>query len=107
MGDCERSDKVEVSRYLPESLFLLKKTSSNSTASIQVDFSPLKHASEAEPSVAKTLPTFNVDGNYFTPSFILSIDQVRMFLFSRNIKKIYRFILIFIIEKPLKCLNKK
>lgn len=42
MGECNRADQEQV-QDLPDSLFFLKKSSSNSTASIEVDFSPLNH----------------------------------------------------------------
>lgn len=107
MRECNRSGELDLGRDLSESLFLLKKSSSSSTASIQVDFSPLGKPQCNQPSPSKTLPTFNTDRNYYTPSFILEVDQVRPVSFSKNTKKIYRFILISTIEKVCKYQNKK
>lgn len=76
MSDCNRTGEADLARDFSESIFLLKKSSSNSTVAIQADFSPLSQKEEASPCVSKTLPTFNLDGNYFTPSFILEMDQV-------------------------------
>lgn len=77
MSNCNRSGEAELARDCLESIFLLKKSSSNSTVTLQADFSPLCEKEEASPSSSRTLPTFNSDGNFFTPSFILQVDQVR------------------------------
>lgn len=90
-----------------ESFFLLKKSSSHSTVSIEVDFSPNHIKSESSnTSPLKASPTFHSDGNYFTPSFILEVDQVRYYLFRKDMKKIFRFIETFIIENQCKFQNK-
>jgi len=41
MTEYKQSSECELGREASESLFLLRKSSSNSTGSIQVDFSPL------------------------------------------------------------------
>ena len=76
MFEANRSGEGEMVKDLSESIFLLKKSSSNSTASIQVDFSPLATREEPTQDSPRTLPTFNVDRQYFTPSFVLEVDQV-------------------------------
>jgi hypothetical protein len=83
---------------LPESLFLLKKSSSSSTVSIEVDFSPLRSKGESACSPLRTLPVFHSDKNYFTPSFILEVDQVGPLLFRSATSKIWRFTKTCIIE---------
>ena len=72
-----RSGEAELPRDLSESIFLLRKSSSTSTASIKVDFSPLTDRAEPPQSQPRAQPAFNSDGCYYTPSFILEIDQVR------------------------------
>jgi hypothetical protein len=57
-----------------QSLFSLKKANSSSTAPfISVDFSLPSHLKE-DPLLnsINLLPTYNCDGKYYTPSFILS-----------------------------------
>ncbi len=41
MSDCNRTGEADLARDFSESIFLLKKSSSNSTVAIQADFSPL------------------------------------------------------------------
>ncbi len=58
-----------------DSIFYLKRADTDSTLAIQVDFSPLP--SDAPPqniNSSGSIPVFNRDSKYFTPSFILNID---------------------------------
>lgn len=60
-----------------ESVFLLKRASEHSTVSIEVDFSPNNMKSSSSlGSPLKTIPVFYNDEKFFTPSFILKVDQV-------------------------------
>jgi len=92
IGEPNRSGEVDLVRDLSESIFLLKKSSSSSTASIQVDFCPLTTGEEPSQNTPKSQPTFNPDRNYFTPSFVLEADQVSLLLFRNATVRMKRFI---------------
>lgn len=66
--------KTSVPSFIPPSLFSLTKIS-NPSASITAEFSTL-HDGSPQGSCSMTVPTFNHDGLYFTPSFYLPYDKV-------------------------------
>ena len=49
MSEYQRSGEAELCKDLSDSIFFLKKSSSTSTASIEVDFSPLTTKSASMP----------------------------------------------------------
>jgi hypothetical protein len=63
-------------KELSETTFLLKRQGlSHTSISVKVDFSPaLKpndSANQHTSNLIKSIPVFNMDGNFFTPAFIL------------------------------------
>ena len=74
MGESIRAGECESPRELSDSLFLLRKSSSSCTSSIQVDFASTCDPSSTTPT--KTLPAFHRDRCFFTPAFVLPSDQV-------------------------------
>jgi hypothetical protein len=69
-----------------QSLFSLKRSNSSSTVPfILVDFS-LPPAMKQDPFFASInlIPTFNRDGKFYTPSFILGSELVICYLISQN-----------------------
>ena len=61
-----------------ETTFQLRRSGVSSTCvSVEVDFSPAVELNSSEKEdlanrkVTRSIPIFNTDGNYFTPSFIL------------------------------------
>ena len=76
LGELRTNSDTDPASVPTESIFLLRKSSAGSTASVQVDFSPLSSPTDPGISSSRALPTFNQDRHHFTPSFILSMDEV-------------------------------
>jgi hypothetical protein len=82
------SSSIDLDQSDLGSLLLLKRTSSNSkTHSVEFDFvgSCPKEAS-SNWSVSDFLPIFNTDKKFYTPSFILKMDNVLLERFSGKIR---------------------
>jgi len=72
------SDSAKMSM---ETTFQLKRFGvSSSSVSVEVDFSPSvesePHDQQTSQTVSRSIPIYNSDRNYFTPSFILEMDKV-------------------------------
>jgi hypothetical protein len=79
MGECNRGSETEpTNRELSETLFLLKRATPNNGVAIEVDFSFLGADASLNSASKNAIPNFNTDGHYFTPSFLLRVDQVQI-----------------------------
>lgn len=72
------SDSAKMSM---ETTFQLKRFGvSSSCVSVEVDFSPSVepelHDQQSPQTISRSIPIYNLDRNYFTPSFILEMDKV-------------------------------
>lgn len=80
------SDSAKMSM---ETTFQLKRFGvSSSSVSVEVDFSPSvesePHDQQTSQTVSRSIPIYNSDRNYFTPSFILEMDKVFFLLILEN-----------------------
>lgn len=80
-----------------ECVFLLRRAGDNNSGlQILVDFAPVCKSQQTSQSgdaqYFSTLPTYNMDHKFYTPSFVLDEDKVTLLLFRLSSKKmIHRF----------------
>lgn len=82
------TEKSELERYT----FLLRRGSANaSSPSLSVDFSPQssKDTSPASTANFPSFPVFSSDSSYYTPSFVLAIDKVKVSTFRANMRQMH------------------
>lgn len=82
-----------------QGLFELRKSNPAATGCLSVNFAQ-NEAASGSTETKEAVPSFNTDGHYFTPAFILPCDVVRLFPFRSNAKKTFPCTTRCTLEKP-------